>query len=157
MTTEPAYEVPPRAVPENDAGYFEKITQAVFQAGFSWKVIRTKWPNFQKAFWGFDVNRVAAMTEEDVEQLMENKGIVRNGRKIEATIHNARVCQNLIAEHGSFPNYLRTLDDQDYYKRSRQFCKQFKFMGPMGAYFFFWSVGEDVPEYHEWRAQQEAS
>lgn len=60
------YEVPPRAVPETDAGYFEKITQAVFQSGFSWQVIRTKWPGFQTAFDQFDINRVAAYTEEDV-------------------------------------------------------------------------------------------
>ena len=146
--------IPERAVPENDAGYFEKITQAVFQSGFSWQVIRTKWPNFQKAFAGFDVNAVAAFTEEDVERLLEDKGIVRNGRKIQATVQNARICQELISEHGSFPAYLRTMDDP-YYKRSKKFCKQFKFMGPMGAYFFFWSVGEEVPPYHEWRAVTE--
>lgn len=152
---EPRYGPPPRAVPENDAGYFEKITQAVFQAGFSWKVIRAKWPGFQQAFAGFDVDRVAAFTPVDVERLVEDKNIVRNGRKIEATTHNARLCQELIAEHGSFHNYLRTMDGQPYAKREKQLCKKFKFMGPMGAYFFFWSVGEDVPEYDEWRARQE--
>jgi len=155
VAEESGYEVPPRAVPENDAGYFEKITQAVFQAGFSWQVIRNKWPGFQKAFAGFDVGKVAAFTDEDLERLVENKEIVRNGRKIAATIANARVCQKLIAQHGSIHNYLRTLDGEPYQSRSKKFCKQFKFMGPMGAYFFFWSVGEDVPEYHEWRAQQE--
>lgn len=154
MASEPQYEVPPRAVPANDAGYFEKITQAVFQAGFSWQVIRSKWPHFQTAFAQFDVATVAAFTAEDVERLLEDKGIVRNGRKIEATVHNARVCQSLIAEHGSLVSYLQSLPD-DYMARSKKFCKQFKFMGPMGAYFFFWSVGADVPEYHEWRAQME--
>lgn len=149
------YEVPPREVPPNDAGYLEKITQAVFQSGFSWQVIRSKWPNFQKAFAGFDVNTVAAFTDEDLERLVEDKGIVRNGRKIKATITNAQICQKLITEHGSLINWIRTMDDKDYYGRSQKFCKQFKFMGPMGAYFFFWSVGEDVPEYHEWRAEQE--
>jgi len=149
------YEVPPREVPANDAGYFEKITQAVFQSGFSWQVIRTKWPNFQKACADFDVDTVASFTDEDLERLVEDKGIVRNGRKIKATITNARICQDIIVQHGSLVNWLRTMDGQDYYGRSKQFCKQFKFMGPMGAYFFFWSVGEDVPEYHEWRAQQE--
>ena len=148
------YEAPPRAVPENDAGYFEKITQAVFQAGFSWQVIRSKWPGFVKAFKRFDIGLVAAFTPEDVERLVEDKEIVRNGRKIEATIRNARICQELIAEHGSFHNYLRTMAGEPYDKRSKQLSKKFKFMGPMGAYFFFWSVGEDVPEYHEWRAQQ---
>lgn len=154
--SERAYEVPPRAVPDNDAGYFEKLTQAVFQAGFSWQVIRSKWPNFKQAFAQFDVDRVAAFTPVDVERLLEDKGIVRNGRKIEATIRNARVCQDLIAEHGSLHNYLRTMDGQPYAARAKKFSKQFKFMGPMGAYFFFWSVGEDVPPYDEWRAGQSA-
>ena len=60
---------------------------------------------------------------------MEDKGIVRNGRKIEATIHNAKICQNLIREHGSFKNWLRTMDDLNYNAREKKFCKQFKFMG----------------------------
>ncbi|MCA9873697.1 MAG: DNA-3-methyladenine glycosylase I [Anaerolineales bacterium] len=157
MTVPDEERIPPRAVPEDDAGYLEKITQAVFQAGFSWQVIRQKWPNFQAAFAGFDVDKVAAFTEEDVERLLEDKGIVRNGRKIEASIHNARVCQDLIRQHGSFYNYLRSLDGQAYNERAKKFSRQFKFMGPMGAYFFFWSVGEDVPEYHTWRAEQEQS
>ncbi len=151
----PEFEIPPRAVPENDAGYFEKITQAVFQAGFSWQVIRQKWPNFRTAFAEFDIDRVAAFNEDDVERLLEDKGIVRNGRKIEATIANARAGRKLIDAHGSFQGYLRSLDGEDYEVRSRSFSKQFKFMGPMGAYFFFYSVGEEVPPYDEWRAAQD--
>lgn len=152
----PNYEVPPRMVPADDAGYFEKIAQAVFQAGFSWAVIREKWPNFQKAFVGFDVDKVAAFTDEDIERLLEDKGIVRNGRKIAATVQNARVCQQIVAEHGSFYDYLRSLDGFEYETRARRLIEQFKFMGPMGAYFFFHSVGENVPDYHEWRARHEA-
>ncbi len=148
------YEIPPRAVPDNDNGYLEKITQAVFQAGFSWKVIRNKWPDFVTAFANFDIDAVAAFTDIDVERLVEDKGIVRNGRKIEATIHNARVCQELIREYGSFPAYLRSLDEPDYYIRVKPFIKTFKYMGDMGAYFFFWSVGEDVPAYEEWMARR---
>lgn len=152
----PEYEIPPRIVPENDAGYFEKITQAVFQAGFSWQVIRLKWPEFERAFAGFNIDAVAAFREEDVERLLEDKGIVRNGRKIEATIANAKTCQMLVDEYGSMKQYLRTMDGQDYYDRSKAVSKQFKFMGPMGAYFFFYSVGEDVPPYDDWRAVQDA-
>jgi 3-methyladenine DNA glycosylase Tag len=152
----PSYEIPPRSVPDHDAGYFEKITQAVFQAGFSWQVIRSKWPNFRVAFADFDVDAVASFTDEDVERLLENQGIVRNGRKIEATLYNARVCRKLIAEHGSIHAFLRSMDGLTYAARQKKLIKQFKFMGPMGAYFFYYSVGEDVPEYEEWRAQQEA-
>lgn len=153
MASSDSPQIPPRAVPETDAGYLEKITQAVFQAGFSWEVIRQKWPNFQTAFAGFDVDTVAAFTAEDIERLLEDKGIVRNGRKIEATVHNARICRQLIAEHGDFHAYLRSMDGQDYEERAKKFSRQFKFLGPMGAYFFFWSVGEDVPPYEEWRAR----
>lgn len=150
MTYDP--KVPPRARPDNDAGYFEKITQAVFQSGFSWEVIRQKWPNFQSAFDGFEVDKVAAFGDADLERLVEDKGIVRNGRKIQATIENAQICQALIAEYGSFEGYLRSLDELSYVEREKAFVKRFKFMGPMGAYFFFWSVGEEVPEYEAWRA-----
>jgi 3-methyladenine DNA glycosylase Tag len=148
------FEIPPRAVPADDAGYFAKITQAVFQSGFSWAVIRQKWPGFEKAFAGFDIDRVAAFDAKDVERLVEDKAIVRNGRKIEATIRNARISQDLVAQYGSFAGYLRSFDGLSYHERSQTLCKRFKFIGPMGAYFFFYSVGEEVPPYDEWRAQQ---
>ena len=153
----PNYEIPPRRIPEADASYFEKITQAVFQAGFSWEVIRNKWANFHSAFAGFDIDLVASFTDEEVEKLLEDKGIVRNGRKISATVHNARICRQLIEEHGSFHAYLRSLDGMVYEKRAKQVVEKFKFMGPMGAYFFFYSVGEAVPDYEVWRAQQDSS
>ena len=150
------HQAPPRAVPAGNAGYLEKITQAVFQSGFSWAVIRQKWPHFQSAFADFDVGAVASFNDEDVERLLEDKGIVRNGRKIEATIHNARICRDLIARHGSFYNYLRTLDGLTYEARARQLSQQFKFLGPTGVYFFLYSVGEEVPPYEAWRAAQGA-
>lgn len=149
-----AYEIPPRTVPAGDAGYFAKISQAVFQSGFSWTVIRNKWPNFERAFAGFDVDQVAVFDAHDVERLLEDRSIVRNGRKIEATIANARVCQELIREHGSLAGYLRSMDGMSYADRSRKLSKTFKFIGPMGAYFFFYSVGEDVPPYEEWRGSK---
>lgn len=145
-------EIPPRAIPENDAGYLEKLTEAVFQPGLSWAVIRQKWPGFQAVFLGFAVPAVAAFDERDIERLLEDSRIVRNGRKIKATIDNARVMHKLIQEHGSFYAYLRTLDGQDYGSRAKILIKQFKFLGDMGAYFFLWSVGEEVIPYEEWSA-----
>ncbi len=50
--------------------------------------------------------------------------------------------------------FLRSLAEMDYYAREKSFSKQFKFMGPMGAYFFFYSVGESVPDYEDWRANK---
>jgi 3-methyladenine DNA glycosylase Tag len=143
------HEHPPREKPANDAGYFEVLTKAVFQAGFSWEVVRDKWPSFQKAFDGFDINKVAAYDERDVDRLLADKGIVRNGRKIQATIDNARVMQRLIAEHDSFHDYLRTLDGLPWRGRRDALRKAFKYFGPTGVFFFLWSVDEEVPSWEE--------
>jgi len=139
----------PGQKPERNSGYFEKLTQAVFQAGFSWKVVRSKWPNFQEAFAGFEIDRVASYDERDVERLLADEGIVRNARKIQATIENARIAQRLIAEHGSYHEYLRSLDGFPWQARRKALTKTFKHFGPTGVYFFLWSVGEEVPPWEE--------
>lgn len=139
----------PGAKPKDDNGYFENLTHTVFQTGFSWKVIRNKWPNFQVAFDGFDIEKVASYDDRDVERLLANEGIVRNGRKIQGTINNARIVQGLIAEHGSFHAYLRSLDGLSWKERRKALSKAFKYFGPTGVYFFLWSVGEEVPPWEE--------
>lgn len=143
------YHIPPRKKPDADSGYLEIMAQAVFQAGFSWKVVRNKWPNFQLAFEGFDIDRVAAYDFSDIERLLADEGIVRNGQKIEAVIENARIMRDLVAEHGSFHNYLRTLDSLPYEKRSRALSKRFRWLGRTGAYVFLWCVDEDVPAWED--------
>lgn len=94
----PGYEIPPQQKPANDNGYFEQLTKAVFQAGFSWKVINNKWPNFRRAFDGFDIDKVAKYDDLDVDRLLTDEGIVRNGRKIAATIKNAQAFHRVMAE-----------------------------------------------------------
>ncbi|HUW08521.1 MAG TPA: DNA-3-methyladenine glycosylase I, partial [Anaerolineae bacterium] len=95
------------------------------------------------------VDEVAAYDERDVERLLADEGIVRNGRKIQGTIYNARIVQALIAEHGSFHGYLRSLDGLTWKERRKTLSKAFKYFGPTGVYFFLWSVGEEVPPWEE--------
>jgi 3-methyladenine DNA glycosylase Tag len=142
-------EIPPRERPADDAGYLEQMTKAIFRAGFSWQVIRDKWPNFQQAFHHFDVQRVAAYDDRDLDRLLADAGIVRNGRKIEATIHNARVIRDLSTEHGSFYHYLRTLDDLDYPARRKVLVNRFSHLGPTGVFIFLYTVDEPVPDWEE--------
>jgi len=148
-TSEQGYYVPPRHKPKNDARYFEVLCEATFQAGFSWEVVRNKWPNFVKAFDGFDIDRVARYSPDDVDRLLADKGIVRNARKIEAAIANARVMRALIAEHGSFHAYLRTLDSLLYLKRRKTLESQFKWLGKTGVFIFLYQVAEEVPDWDE--------
>lgn len=143
------YEIPPQKKPDSDSGYLEELTKAIFQAGFSWRVIRDKWPNFVEAFDGFDVATVAAYGQPDVERLVADAGIVRNRRKIEATIHNARMILDLGREHGSFHAYLRSLDALDYASRRKQLSHRFRNLGPTGVFTFLWCVDEKVPPWED--------
>jgi 3-methyladenine DNA glycosylase Tag len=149
MPHESSYHVPPRQKPRDDDGYLAVLTQAVFQAGFSWQVVRDKWPNFQRAFDHFSIEKVARYDDRDLERLLEDASIVRNGKKIQATIDNARVMRNLIAKHGSIHAYLRSMDGLPYQERSKALSKQFKWLGKTGVYFFLWCVEEEVPAWEE--------
>lgn len=143
------FEIPPRIKPENDNGYLEELTRAVFQVGFSWRVIRDKWPNFVAAFDGFDIATVAGYAEPDLERLLADKGIVRNRRKIEATLHNARAMWDLVQQYGSFHAFLRSLDALDYPARRAELCRRFQGAGPTAVFVFLWCVAEDVPAWDE--------
>jgi len=78
-----------------DRQVFEKISLEGFQAGLSWITILRRRPAFRAAFSDFDIDRVAAMTAEDVERLVLDASIIRHRGKIEAVIGNARVTQRL--------------------------------------------------------------
>jgi 3-methyladenine DNA glycosylase Tag len=84
-----------------DDRWLAAMTRAVFQAGFSWKVIETKWPGFEAAFWGFDPGRCSMMSDDDLDALVADKSIVRNGAKIRSVAENATFLRELAAEHGS--------------------------------------------------------
>jgi DNA-3-methyladenine glycosylase I len=84
----------------DERGMFERISLEAFQSGLSWATILRKRPAFRAAFDDFDPDLVAAYDERDVERLMADAGIVRNRRKVEATLTNARATVALRAEGG---------------------------------------------------------
>jgi DNA-3-methyladenine glycosylase I len=143
------YEIPERQVPADDNGYLEQMTKAIFQSGFSWLVIRAKWPNFVRAFDQFDIATVADYDVPDKERLLNDETIVRNRRKIEATIQNARILRDLVAEHGSVWAYLRSLDGLPYPQTRNRLTQTFQHLGPTGVFVFLWCVAEDVPAWEE--------
>jgi len=69
---------------------FEALTLGMFEVGLSWSIVFGKRDAFRKAFLGFDVAKVAAMTEGDVDRLVQDASIIRNRGKIQATVGNAR-------------------------------------------------------------------
>ncbi len=90
----------------DDMGQFEFLVLESAQAGLSWLTILRKREGYRKAFAGFDPGKIAAFTEKDVERLMGDAGIVRNRKKIESTITNARLFLDLAGKHGGFSRYI---------------------------------------------------
>lgn len=77
-----------------DRALFEKLSLEAFQSGLSWITILRRRDGFRAAFAGFEIARVAAFDDADVERLLGDPGIIRNRAKIEATIANARVLRD---------------------------------------------------------------
>lgn len=84
----------------DEQGLFERLSLEAFQSGLSWLTILRKRENFRAAFDGFDPELVAAYTDADRKRLMADAGIVRNRRKIDATITNAQATLKLRADGG---------------------------------------------------------
>lgn len=84
-----------------DDRWLSEMTRRVFQAGFNWSVVDTKWPGFEAAFEGFDVHRCAMMSDDDLDRLLSDTRIVRNGIKIRSVRENAGFLLELAAAHGS--------------------------------------------------------
>jgi len=93
---------------KDDKIMFEFLVLESAQAGLSWITILRRRENYRKAFAGFDAVKVSEFTEEDVERLMQDSGIIRNRRKIESTITNAILFLEIQKESGSFCNYLKS-------------------------------------------------
>ena len=90
----------------DDHELFELLILEMFQAGLSWECILNKKDNFRLAFDNFDIDKIIRYDEAKISKLMQDKGIIRNRRKIEATIGNAIVFKNIVKEYGSFSNYI---------------------------------------------------
>jgi len=90
----------------NDQKLFEAVILDGFQAGLSWIIILQKRENFRKAFDNFDADKIANYKEKKIQELIQDKGIIRNQLKIRAAITNAQAFLKVQKEFGSFDKYI---------------------------------------------------
>lgn len=89
-----------------DNRYLSCASKCVFQAGFVWRVIESKWPEFEEVFKGFNPLGMASMSDERIDQLMQDERIVRNRQKILTIRENGLMMVEIAAEHGSFAEFI---------------------------------------------------
>ena len=92
----------------SDKYLYEMLILESFQAGLSWECVLNKREAFRKAYDDFDIEKVCLYGEGKINELLNNKGIIRNKLKINASVSNSRIFKELTQEFGSFYKYLRT-------------------------------------------------
>ncbi|NJE40121.1 DNA-3-methyladenine glycosylase I [Faecalicoccus pleomorphus] len=95
--------------PNFDERYLlEMLILESFQAGLSWECVLNKREAFRQAYDQFDLNKICSYDETKLQELAQNKGIIRNRLKIKASVENAKIFKAIQKEYGSFYNYLKT-------------------------------------------------
>ena len=90
----------------DDSYLFEMLLLESFQAGLSWECILNKRENFRDAFDNFDYNKISKYNENKINELINNKGIIRNRLKINAAINNSKIFIKIQKEYGTFSKYI---------------------------------------------------
>ena len=90
----------------DDKELLELLILESFQAGLSWECILNKRENFRHAYDNFDIDKIVCYDETKINELKENKGIIRNKLKIKASINNAKIFKKIEKEYGSFSKYI---------------------------------------------------
>jgi len=96
-----------------DDRYLAEMTKRIFQAGFVWRVVEQKWPDFEAAFQGFQPGRMALLSDEDLDVLGRDTRIIRHAAKIAAVRHNAIFVTDLAKEHGSAAAFFADWPSED--------------------------------------------
>ncbi|WP_026376449.1 DNA-3-methyladenine glycosylase I [Aestuariibacter salexigens] len=89
-----------------DDRFLAEFTRKVFQSGFVWRIINQKWPDFERLFFNFDIEKVLLMPDEMLEQRAQDKSIVRNFNKIKTIRDNALMIDDVRSQHGSFAQFV---------------------------------------------------
>lgn len=95
----------------DDKYLFEMLILESFQAGLSWECVLNKRESFKECYNNFDLDKVCNYDEIKINELINNKDIIRNKLKIRASINNAKIFRNIINEYGTFHNYLKQFTD----------------------------------------------
>ncbi len=127
-------------IAEDDA-LFERLVLEINQAGLSWLTILKKRDGFQKAYDGFDIDRVAGYGARETRRLLADAGIIRNRLKVEAAIANARTIQALRESHGSFAGWLAAHHPRPKAEWVKLFKQTFRFTGGEIVGEFLMSIG----------------
>jgi 3-methyladenine DNA glycosylase Tag len=126
-----------------DDRYLAMMTKCINQAGFSWKVIENKWPQFEEAFFGFEVFKLGLLSPEQWEAYASDKRVVRNWQKIKALQENVYFVQEQARLDGSFGQFIAQWPLDDQIGLMRYLKQHGSRLGGQSALWFLRRMGKD--------------
>jgi 3-methyladenine DNA glycosylase Tag len=120
------------------------MTRRVFRAGLKHSLVDAKWPAFEAAFWGFNPEKVSLMSDEQLEALMQNEGLIRHWGKIKATRVNALMVHEVAEKHGSFARFVAQWPGEDIIGLWALLKKQGSQLGGNSGAYFLRMIGKDT-------------
>jgi DNA-3-methyladenine glycosylase I len=125
-----------------DHEHLALLVRKLFHSGFNKTIVDRKWPAFVAVFHGFDPQRVAGMTAAEIDQALQDPGIVRHRKKVEATVKNAALFCAVAEEHGSWERWLVSRRAQPYPERARPLVEALTHCGPNTVFYYLLEAGE---------------
>ena len=140
-----------------DQKLFEFLILEIFQAGLSWECILNKRDSIYQAFDNFEIAKIINYKENKIEELLKNSNIIKNKKKIEATINNAKIFMQIQKQYGSFNNYIWSFTNKKIIKNTTDIfnstsqlsdkiskdlkIKGMKFVGSITIYSYLQAIG----------------
>lgn len=128
----------------SDDRLLSEMSRRVFRAGLKHSVVDGKWPAFEQAFWGFDPHKVALMSDEQLENLMQNDAIIRHWGKIKSVRANALMVTEFATQYGSFANLIADWPEQEITELWALLKKQGQQLGGRSGAYFLRQAGKDT-------------
>lgn len=127
-----------------DSDVFSLMSLRIFRSGLKHALVDSKWPAFETAFWGFDPHKVAMMSDEQLEKLMQNDQIIRHWGKIKATRHNAMMLTEIAERHGSAARWIADWPEENIVGLWAELKKNGAQLGGNSGPYFLRMLGKDT-------------
>ena len=127
-----------------DSEALSLMSLRIFRAGLKHSLVDAKWPAFEKVFFGFAPEKVAMMSDEQLENLMQNDQIIRHWGKIKATRQNAHMVTEIAQQHGGFTQWIAQWPEEEITSLWTQLKKQGSQLGGNSGPYFLRMLGKDT-------------
>lgn len=134
---------PQQIMVHGDRYLLSEMTKTIFQVGFNWDLVRKKWPAFESAFWGFDVERCASISESDFHALCSDKRLIRNAKKISSVRKNAAMILNVEPQDATFASLIANWPNNDFVGLLEYLGNHGAMLGLKTAQYFLRHAGKD--------------